>query len=183
MIGEIRDAETAKIAVQAALTGHLVLSTLHTNDAASSVTRLVNIGIEAYLIAASLNAVLAQRLVRKICPACKEPYKAPKNVSKYLKSSGLKPEELYKGAGCDKCRHSGYVGRIGIYELLIIDDNFRNIISSDPSVANMRRAFHESNQRSLFEDGIMKVKQQHTTIDEVLRVTEVYGAAADDDME
>jgi type IV pilus assembly protein PilB len=175
MIGEIRDNETARIAVQAALTGHLVLSTLHTNDAASSITRLVNIGIDAYLIAASLNAVLAQRLVRKICPKCKKTYQLPSKMREYIKSSGIKVKQFYHGAGCDDCRGSGYIGRVGIYEFLIIDDTFREMINSDSSVNNMRRVFRESGHRSLFEDGLVKVKQGLTTIDEVLRVTEVYG--------
>ena len=175
MIGEIRDCETARIAVQAALTGHLVLSTLHTNDAASSVTRLVNIGIDAYLIAASLNAVLAQRLVRKICPSCKEVYEAPENVRKYVQRAGVRPKELLHGAGCEKCRNSGYIGRVGIYELLVIDEQFRDMINKDSSAENMRRTFYESKASSLFDDGIKKVKQGLTTIEEVLRVTEVYG--------
>jgi len=172
MIGEIRDNETARIAVQAALTGHLVLSTLHTNDAPSSITRLVNIGIEPYLVAASLNAVIAQRLVRRICPDCKEVYKIPKNMRKYVERSGIKPAQLMHGAGCDKCRKSGYVGRIGIFELLIIDDKFRNIINEDASVNSTRRAFVESGQHILFDDGIEKVKRGLTTIEEVLRVTQ-----------
>jgi len=175
MIGEIRDNQTARIAVQAALTGHLVLSTLHTNDAASSITRLVNIGIDSYLIAASLNAALAQRLVRRICPDCKRIYKVPENMRKYVEKAGVKPEELFIGAGCDKCRGSGYAGRIGIYELLVIDDTFRDMINKDSSVSNMRRVFHEIKQPSLFDDGIRKVKRGLTTIEEVLRVTEVYG--------
>jgi len=157
------------------LTGHLVLSTLHTNDAASSITRLVNIGIDPYLIAAALNAVLAQRLVRKICPECKEIYEVPEQMRKYVRESGVGPEELFHGKGCDYCRGSGYAGRVGIYELLVIDDKFRDIINKDPSVNNMRRAFHQSGQPSLFDDGIAKVKQGLTTIEEVLRVTEVYG--------
>ena len=175
MIGEIRDNETARIAVQAALTGHLVLSTLHTNDAASSITRLVNIGIDAYLIAASLNAVLAQRLVRKICPKCKENYQVPESMRRYVEKAGVKPEELFHGVGCDHCRGSGYVGRIGIYELLVIDELFRDMINKDPSANSMRRTFHESGKLSLFDDGIKKVRQGITTIEEVLRVTEVYG--------
>jgi len=175
MIGEIRDNQTARIAVQASLTGHLVLSTLHTNDAASSITRLVNIGIDAYLIAASLNAVLAQRLVRRICPKCKQIYHAPKNIRKYAESAGVGQEQLFNGLGCDHCRGSGYAGRVGIYELLVIDEQFRDMINKDPSVSNMRRAFHESGRPSLFDDGIEKVKQGLTTIEEVLRVTEVYG--------
>jgi type IV pilus assembly protein PilB len=173
MIGEIRDNETAKIAVQAALTGHLVLSTLHTNDAPSSITRLVNIGIDPYLVAASLNAVLAQRLVRRICPDCKKAYKIPKNMRKYVERTGIKPSQLMHGAGCDKCRKSGYLGRLGIFELLIIDDKFRNIINEDTSVNSIRRAFTESGQPALFDDGIEKVKHGLTTIEEVLRVTQI----------
>jgi type IV pilus assembly protein PilB len=175
MIGEIRDNETARIAVQAALTGHLVLSTLHTNDAASSITRLVDIGIDSYLIAASLNAVLAQRLVRKICPKCKKKYQVPDKMKDYLKRSGIKTKNFYHGGGCKNCRDSGYVGRVGIYELLIVDDAFRSIINKDSSVNNMRKVFHKSGNRSLFEDGLIKVNQGLTTIEEVLRVTEVYG--------
>lgn len=175
MIGEIRDNETARIAVQAALTGHLVLSTLHTNDAAGSITRLVNIGIDAYLIAASLNGVLAQRLVRKICPKCKELYKVPEHMRKYVKKTGVDPEQLFHGKGCDNCRGSGYLGRVGIYEFLVIDDLFRDMINKDPSVGSMRKVFHDSGRNSLFDDGIIKVKQGLTTIEEVLRVTEIYG--------
>jgi len=183
MIGEIRDNETARIAVQAALTGHLVLSTLHTNDAASSITRLVNIGIDPYLIAASLNAVLAQRLVRKICTKCKEPYQIPENMRKYAERAGVQPQELFHGAGCDKCRHSGYQGRIGIYEFLVVDEKFTDMINQDPSVANMRRAFRESGNPTLFDDGIKKVKRGLTTIEEVLRVTEVYGKSEEEAFE
>ena len=175
MIGEIRDNETARIAVQAALTGHLVLSTLHTNDAACSITRLVDIGIEPYLIAASLNGVLAQRLVRKICPECKEIYQVSEHEARYVEKEGVEPGQIYHGAGCDSCRGSGYLGRVGIYELLIIDEQFRDMINKDTSVNNMRRSFHESGRRSLFDDGILKVKQGLTTIEEVLRVTKVYG--------
>jgi len=181
MIGEIRDSETARIAVQAALTGHLVLSTLHTNDAASSVTRLVNIGIEPYLIAASLNTVLAQRLVRKICPKCKEAYNVPANMREHLESSGIEVGDVFHGAGCEHCRNSGYAGRIGIYELLIVDEMFRDMINKDSSTNNMRRAFHDSGQPGMFHDGMMKVKQGLTTIEEVLRVTEVYGRTEEEE--
>jgi len=175
MIGEIRDNETARIAVQAALTGHLVLSTLHTNDAATSITRLVDIGIDPYLIAASLNGVLAQRLVRNICPKCKEVCHVSGRVAEHVERAGIKPDQVFHGAGCEDCRHSGYVGRVGIYEMLIIDEQFREMINKDSSVNNMRRVFHESGRRSLFDDGMMKVKQGLTTVEEVLRVTEVYG--------
>lgn len=175
MVGEIRDNETARIAVQAALTGHLVLSTLHTNDAASSITRLVNIGIEAYLIAASLNGVLAQRLVRRICPHCKEPYEVSEHMRRYVEIAGVGAEKPLHGKGCEQCRGSGYLGRVGIYEFLVINNTFRDIISEDASVSNIRRVFHESGCKSLFDDGMIKVKQGLTTIEEVLRVTEVYG--------
>lgn len=175
MIGEIRDNETARIAVQAALTGHLVLSTLHTNDAAASITRLVDIGIEPYLIAASLNGVLAQRLVRKICPKCKQPFAVPENVRQYVERAGVQGDQVFHGAGCEECRGSGYAGRIGIYEMLVIDERFREMINKDPSATSMRHAFHEGGHRSLFDDGILKVKQGLTTLEEVLRVTEVYG--------
>lgn len=177
MIGEIRDAETARIAVQAALTGHLVLSTLHTNDAPSSISRLVNIGIEPYLIAASLNGILAQRLIRRVCNHCKEPYTAPDNLRKYLDIAHIEPHELVHGKGCDQCRNSGYSGRCGIHELLVIDDSFRQIINKDSTVDNVRRAFRKTGWPNLFEDGLAKVKSGITTIDEVLRVAEVADAA------
>ena len=181
MIGEIRDNETARIAVQAALTGHLVLSTLHTNDAPSSITRLVDIGIDSYLIAASLNAVLAQRLVRKICPKCKEIYQVPDNMKKYIEKAEINPDQLFHGLGCDQCRGSGYVGRAGIYELLIVDENFREMINKDSSINSMRHAFFESGRKSMFDDGMIKVKQGITTIEEVLRVTQVYGMKENED--
>ncbi|MBP8304266.1 MAG: Flp pilus assembly complex ATPase component TadA [Phycisphaerae bacterium] len=181
MVGEIRDNETARIAVQAALTGHLVLSTLHTNDAPSSITRLVNIGIDAYLIAASLNAVLAQRLVRKICPACKEPFKVPEAMLPLISKVGLQPEQILHGAGCAQCRGSGYSGRLGIYELLVVDDRLREMINSDASVAAMRRAFCEGGGATLFDDGMEKVRQGVTTLEEILRVTQVYGQNEQED--
>jgi type IV pilus assembly protein PilB len=181
MVGEIRDNETARVAVQAALTGHLVLSTLHTNDAASSVTRLVNIGIEPYLLAASMNAALAQRLVRRVCSKCKETYTSPDRLKKYIERAGINPNELVHGKGCDSCRGSGYVGRAGIFELLILDDKFRDMINRDSSVNNMRRAFRESGRDTLFDDGMKKVKKGITTIEEVLRVTEMYGQNEDEE--
>jgi type IV pilus assembly protein PilB len=181
MVGEIRDQETARIAIQAALTGHLVLSTLHTNDAPSSITRMVNIGIDAYLIAAALNGVLAQRLVRKICPKCKEHWDVPENMRRYIERSGIKTDHLVCGKGCDSCRGSGYSGRLGIYELMVIDEKFRDMINMDSSVTNMRRAFQASGLPALFDDGMKKVERGLTTVEEVLRVTEVYGITADAD--
>jgi len=126
-----------------------------------------------------LNAALAQRLVRKICPKCKAKYKVPKKIRKYVDDSGVKPEHLFAGKGCDDCRGSGYAGRMGIYELLVIDDGFRDMINRDSSVSNMRRVFHQSGQPGLFEDGMIKVRQGLTTIEEVLRVTEVYSDASE----
>jgi type IV pilus assembly protein PilB len=178
MVGEIRDQETARIAVQAALTGHLVLSTLHTNDAPSSVSRLVDIGIEPYLIAASLNGILAQRLVRRVCTHCKEPFTAPDNLRKYLDAAQIESHELMHGKGCDQCRESGYAGRCGIHELLVVDEEFRQIINSDSSVNSMRKAFRRSGWPNLFEDGLQKVKKGVTTIEEILRVAEVDESAS-----
>ncbi len=173
MIGEIRDGETARIAVQASLTGHLVLSTLHTNDAPSSITRLINIGIEPYLISAALNAVLAQRLVRKICPNCKRPIEdVRENVRVYLKQNGAENTQLFQGAGCDKCRQTGYKGRLGIYELMEMDDELRDTISASPSLTDLRRVARAKGMRSLRDDGLAKVAAGMTTVDEIMRATE-----------
>jgi type IV pilus assembly protein PilB len=152
-----------------------VLSTLHTNDAPSSVSRLVNIGLEPYLIAASLNGILAQRLVRKLCSKCKEPFTPPDNLRKYLDLGHVEPGELLMGKGCDQCRNSGYAGRCGIHELLVVDDPFREMINTDASVNSMRQAFRQSGWPSLFEDGMTKVKRGVTSIEEVLRVTDADG--------
>ncbi len=172
MVGEIRDSETARIAIQASLTGHLVLSTLHTNDAPSSITRLINIGIESYLIAASTNAVLAQRLARKICRHCKAPYEPSAEHATYMKMFGFTSENMYAGTGCEICRNTGYQGRIGLYELLTIDDTYRDIITNDPSVTELRRICKERGMVTLREDGFRKIEAGVTTIEEVMRVTE-----------
>jgi type IV pilus assembly protein PilB len=173
MIGEIRDVETARIAVQASLTGHLVLSTLHTNDAPSSVTRLINIGIEPYLISAAMNAVLAQRLVRRICPNCKEPVANPtKGELAYLQKCGGAIPTVYRGKGCDKCRNTGYKGRLGIYELLELDDDLRDIITSSPSLTDLRRASREHGMQTLRDDGLQKVAAGLTTVEEIMKATE-----------
>jgi len=172
MVGEIRDAETARIAVQASLTGHLVLSTLHTNDAPSSITRLINIGVEPYLIAASTNAVLAQRLVRRICPDCKEPYIPPPEHASFIELYGFNSENLFAGTGCDRCRQTGFQGRVGLYELLVIDDVYRDIITQNPTVTKLRGLCRERGMISLRDDGFHKVEAGVTTIGEVMRVTE-----------
>jgi len=173
MVGEIRDEETGRIAIQAALTGHLVLSTLHTNDAPSSVTRMINIGVEPFLISAAVNGILAQRLIRRICPNCKEAIKnVPKKWSAALEACGLSADELYHGVGCDKCRDTGYKGRMGIHELLIIDETMRGIIAGNPDLTQLRKAARESGMTSLRQDGMIKAMDGHTTVEEVLRVAE-----------
>lgn len=172
MLGEIRDAETAKTAVQAALTGHLVLSTLHTNDAPSSVTRLINIGLEAYLIASAINAILAQRLVRKICQHCRESYEPTDKMKEFLELQGIDPRQLFHGKGCDKCRKTGYAGRLGIYELLVMDDGLRDMVTRNPNVAELRKLCRERGLITLRMDGMDKASKGLTTVDEILRVTE-----------
>ena len=175
MLGEIRDAETARIAVQASLTGHLVLSTLHTNDAPSSVTRLINIGVEPYLISSAVNAILAQRLVRKICKHCKEPLKPSEKMAEFLREQGFDPASTFKGVGCDRCRKQGYSGRLGIYELLVMDDPLRDMVTRNPDVVQLRKLCRERGLVSLREDGMQKVMKGLTTVDEILRVTENAG--------
>ncbi len=173
MLGEIRDEETARIAVQASLTGHLVLSTLHTNDAPSSITRLINIGVEPYLISAALNAVLAQRLVRKVCENCKTPVTSVRETAlAYLNKYGGEVDQLYQGAGCEKCRQTGYKGRLGIFEFLDLNDELRDMVTRNPSLSDLRRFAQEASMGSLREDGLKKVAVGMTTIEELMRVTE-----------
>ena len=174
MLGEIRDEETARIAIQASLTGHLVLSTLHTNDAPSSVTRLIDIGIEPFLISAAVNAILAQRLVRRICEHCKRPVEnVSEAATKYLDAAGANVETLYEGAGCEKCRKTGYKGRVGLYELLMLDEPMRELVANNPKLQDLRQAFRASGMRGLREDGMEKVAAGLTTVEELMRVTEV----------
>jgi type IV pilus assembly protein PilB len=172
MLGEIRDLETAHIAVQAALTGHLVLSTLHTNDAPSSITRLVNIGLEPFLVGAAVNAVLAQRLIRRLCTHCKSVEQPSAEMVEYLELNGMSAESMYVAKGCDKCRRGGYSGRLGIYELLAVDDQLRDIIARNPNVAEFRRMCIERGMVTLRQDGMHKVSTGLTSVSEVLRATE-----------
>ena len=172
MLGEIRDHETAHTAVQAALTGHLVLSTLHTNDAPSSVTRLVNIGLEPFLVGAALNGVLAQRLVRRLCEHCKCEEMPSEEMREYLGMQGLPCESMWVGKGCDRCRSTGYAGRLGIYELLAVDDQLRDVIARNPNVSEFRRMCLERGMTSLRQDGLKKASKGQTSIQEILRVTE-----------
>ncbi len=171
MLGEIRDQETAHTAVQAALTGHLVLSTLHTNDAPSSVTRLVNIGLEPFLVGAALNGVLAQRLLRKLCQHCKAQETPSEEMAEFLEMNGLPSNEMWMPQGCEKCRNTGYSGRVGIYEMLAVDDNLRDVIARNPNVSEFRRLCLERGMSSLRSDGINKASSGLTSIQEVLRVT------------
>lgn len=176
MVGEIRDSETAEIAIQASLTGHLVLSTLHTNDAASAIVRLVDMGIEPFLVASSLIGVLAQRLVRTVCPHCKEPYEPSESEKSYL--AGMTPAGsadsflLYRGSGCDTCGGRGYLGRAGIFELLIIDEKVRQLIADKADAKHLKNAAVSNGMKTLRLDGFAKTLTGVTTIEEVLRVTQ-----------
>ena len=173
MIGEIRDLETAEIAVNASLTGHLVFSTLHTNDAPSAVTRLIDMGVKPFLVASSTRAIMAQRLVRKVCEKCKEPYTPPESELRLLGPAAqqLSNVQLYHGAGCADCSFTGYRGRIGIFEIFLINDEVRNLIFDQVPVTELRVKARELGMRTLREDGIRKVIAGQTTLSEVLRVT------------
>ena len=175
MIGEIRDPETAEIAIKAALTGHLVFSTLHTNDSASSFIRLIDIGIKPFLVAAGIRAVLAQRLVRTICTTCKEPYRPTEEEVEQLALPGADADkaELFKGAGCENCNHTGYSGRLGVYELLFTTDELRTMIMEGKSSAAIRRAARLGGMVTMREDAWRKALKGITTIDEANKRTKV----------
>ncbi|MFA0739657.1 MAG: hypothetical protein LKKZDAJK_002779 [Candidatus Fervidibacter sp.] len=180
MVGEIRDHETAEIAIHSALTGHLVFSTLHTNDAPGAITRLIEMGIEPFLVASSVEGVLAQRLVRKICPRCKEPYRPSQAVWDYLVQQGFVEAGepiLRHGRGCNECRFTGYSGRTGIFELLVMDDELRDLVLRKASSHEIRAAAMEKGMRTLYQDGMLKVALGITTVEEVERVT--HAAEAD----
>jgi type IV pilus assembly protein PilB len=176
MVGEIRDVETAEIAIEAALTGHLVLSTLHTNDAPSTVTRLIDMGIENFLVSSSVILVIAQRLARKICPDCKEPYQYPSEV---LKEVGFTDEEIinlqtFRGKGCEKCNHTGYKGRVAIYEVMEMLPEIRNAVIKGKNSDEIREIARSYGMRTLREIGKIKIAKGITTPEEVLRVTRNY---------
>ena len=171
MVGEVRDQDTARIATQAALTGHLVLSTLHTNDAPGAITRLFNIGIEPYLVGATVMGVLAQRLVRKLCQACKEPYEPSVNERRQLEKVAGNAETLFRPKGCSRCRNIGYLGRIGVYELLVPDDAMVEWISAGNGLNGLRELATNAGMKPLRTDGLEKVKAGITTVEEVYRVT------------
>ena len=171
LVGEIRDAETAEIAIQASLTGHLVFSTLHTNDAPTALTRLVDMGIEPYLVASSLEAVAAQRLVRVICPHCKEQLTTSEITVLKQRFNSKLPDVLYKGRGCKNCQGTGYRGRIGIFEMMLVTDDIRSLILENASARDLRRIAAKHGTTSLREDGFRHVREGRTTVEEVLRVT------------
>jgi general secretion pathway protein E len=174
LVGEIRDLETAEIAIQSALTGHLVFSTLHTNDSASAVTRLIDMGIEPFLVTSSVIGILAQRLVRRVCDECRELY-VPDEES--LDNIGITSEmrsgkEIYRGTGCDACLNTGYQGRTGIFELMILDDTIRNLILKTSDSNTIKHEAVNQGMITLRQDGVMKVLDGMTTVEEVLRVTQ-----------
>ena len=173
MIGEIRDAETANIAINAALTGHLVFSTLHTNDAPSAVARLADIGVKKFLIASAVRAIIAQRLVRKLCPVCKEPAVLDEREMRMLNFDPMQEmnHTIYGPSGCEQCRNKGYKGRMGIFEILEIDDEVRHMINKDLTSPQLRKRARELGMRTLREDGIRKVQSGMTSASEVISVT------------
>ena len=170
MVGEVRDEETARTAIQAALTGHLVFSTLHTNDACSAITRLINMGIEPYLIGAALNMVLAQRLVRRICAKCQATYEPPRTIRKALERMGCQFTEFHKGMGCRSCRNTGFKGRLGVHELLVVSDEMRDAIVADPTIGNLRKIAQRDQMITLGHDGFRKVREGITTVEEVFHI-------------
>ena len=173
MIGEIRDVETAEIAIQSSLTGHLVFSTLHTNDAPSAVTRLVDMGVEPYLVSSAVIGVVAQRLVRMLCPNCKQPDQPSPRT---LERAGLPPDtldglEIFRPAGCEVCFKTGYRGRAGIYEILTVTGAVQRTLARTSEANEIRRAAIEAGMMPLIEAGLKKVRDGRTSLEEVLRVT------------
>jgi type IV pilus assembly protein PilB len=176
MVGEVRDEETARTAIQAALTGHLVFSTLHTNDAPSAITRLINMGVEPYLIGAAMNMILAQRLIRRVCPKCKQEYEPPRPLRKAIENMGFEMDAFFKGAGCKRCRNTGYSGRLGVHEIVVVTDELRDAIVAGKSVIELRRIGMNQGMITLRQDGFRKVREGLTTIEEVMQIAgEVVG--------
>jgi type IV pilus assembly protein PilB len=170
MVGEVRDDETAHTAIQAAMTGHLVFSTLHTNNAPSAITRLINMGVEPYLIGAALNMILAQRLVRRICTKCREIYEPQRSIRKAMERMGYDFGQFYKGVGCKNCRNTGFKGRMGVHELLIISDDMRDAIVADPTINNLRKIAIADGMITLAHDGFRKAREGITTVEEVFNI-------------
>jgi type IV pilus assembly protein PilB len=172
MVGEIRDEETARLAIQAALTGHLVLSTLHTNDAPGAATRLVDMGIEPFLVSSSVIGVIAQRLVRVLCQRCKEPYTATEDILRRVGLSHLAadPPTIYRAVGCDFCSNIGYKGRLGIFEIMTVDDEIKSLVVKRATSTEIKEAAIAAGMRTLQQDGLVKVLNGTTSLEEVLRV-------------
>jgi len=173
LVGEMRDHETASMGIQASLTGHLVFSTLHTNDAPGAVTRMVDMGVPAYLVAGSVIGILAQRLVRVICTKCKQPFSPPESQ---LEAAGITPEQaagatFMRGAGCSHCGQNGYRGRLGIFELMVMNLKVRELAFAGASTVDIRKAAIKQGMTTLYEDGILKALQGITTLEEVFRVS------------
>jgi len=173
MIGEIRDLPTANIATEASLTGHLVLSTLHTNDAPSAVTRLLDIGVKPFLVSSAVRAVMAQRLIRATCENCREEYRPSETEMKLIGPAAEQMMEatLYKGHGCDQCAMTGYHGRKGIFEIFHVDNEIQRMVFNKTPASQLRRHARQNGMRTLREDGLRKVASGMTTLDEVMRVT------------
>ncbi len=171
MVGEIRDSETAEIAVRASLTGHLVFSTLHTNNAIASIPRLMDMKIEPYLVVSSVSGVVSQRLVKRICRDCKEAYSPTAVEAELLGRHGLDSETLYRGKGCNSCKQTGYKGRMAVHELLVVDDLIRDLLIKNRSVDEIKQAAIENGMKMLVDDGLEKALQGMTTVEEVLRIT------------
>lgn len=173
MVGEIRDFETAEIAIRSSLTGHLVFSTLHTNDAPGAITRLIDMGIEPYLVSSSIEAIIAQRLIRLVCPKCKQEYKPERNILDKIGITSNYDGPFYKpGAGCEECRFTGYKGRTGIFELLVLNENLRQLILDKTSTSIIKQKAISMGMKTLRADGFNKVLNKLTTIEEVMRVTQ-----------
>ena len=164
LVGEVRDMETAQICVRAALTGHLVLSTLHTNDAPSAIARLIDIGVPHYLVSPSLLMVIGQRLVRKLCPKCKEPYEANGLAVQDYK---IKSDLIYRAKGCDSCSHTGYAGRMVVAEVMVINEPMRTLMAKNASYQEIRDAARKNGMDTMFETGMKKVEEGHTSVDEI----------------
>lgn len=173
LVGEIRDFETAELAIRCSLTGHLVFSTLHTNDAPGAMPRLIDIGIEPYLLASSVEAVVAQRLVRTVCPHCAQPHAPEAEALAEIGDDPENPAQTYRrGTGCDHCRHSGYHGRSAIHEMLVMDDEIRRLVMERAPGSAIKQAALQQNMETLRDDGRQKAREGITTVEEVLRVTQ-----------
>jgi type IV pilus assembly protein PilB len=173
LVGEIRDLETAEIAAQSALTGHLVFTTLHTNDAPSSIARLMDLGVEPFLVTATLEGIVAQRLVRKICEKCKTPFEPsePQLIELGLTPEDIKDKKFYYGRGCSNCNKTGYRGRTGIFEIMLFNDEIRDLIMSQASTSVLRTAAQKAGMRLLRDNGLAAIYDGVTTIDEVVKET------------